>query len=124
MGLIVSWPYGILLVEVFNRKSILNVLWYRMASPYILLSSVRKAKALAQGSLGSGRGASLKLLKHLRAWTEVGLGSQRPRSRKCLGSRAQKLVGLRRRHARTSGSSYSSAEIRNRACDGSEGLLQ
>lgn len=46
MGLVVSWPYGILLVEVFNRKSILNVLWYRMASPYILLSLVRKAKAL------------------------------------------------------------------------------
>lgn len=89
MGLVVSWPYGVPLVEVFNRKRIWNVLWYRMASPAILLSSVRKAKALAQGSLRSGRGASLKLPEYLRAWTEVGLGSRRPRSRKCPGARCR-----------------------------------
>lgn len=102
-------PSGVLLVEVFSRRRILSVLWYRMASPYILLSSVKKAKALAQGSLRPGRGASLELPEHLPAWTEVSLGSQRPCSRKCPRSRAQTAWWPRRRCARTSGSSYSSA---------------
>lgn len=52
MGLAESRPYGLLVVEVFNGKIILNVLCHRMASPNILLSLLKKPKRWPGGPSG------------------------------------------------------------------------
>lgn len=76
--------HSVQLVEVFNKKSILNVLSSQVASPCILSLQFKKQISGPRGPSSLVGVASLRLPGHFLAWTELSLGSQSPPSRKCL----------------------------------------